>query len=420
MEWPQHNTKEAVLLQFSCIMRRRPSSQVSVVVCVVLIAATNLILVCFNRFKLSFHTSNHLIIRPNEKKERKYVILAGPGKTASTSIQYNLYTWSERGWLGNDWSWMNPNITCLQEQYPMYCPPFAYVLVHNPWYWKAWGCLSTCLFDSLETKNGTEQCTDVKSCHTESPSRQHSSTNHPSKLVFGSEWIATLFVDLLVKGKNTSFFLQGFVDTLLPSPAKDEITFLITYRSPKLDHLISYWKQINFNRKNQTSFRSMLLLGDTYLPVIDPLYAAKVLATRHGFNVIVIDMSGVKAKGWDISCVVACQILESVPCHGNNMTLGLGGNESIPHVQNVKSHVMEDIIDLTRDEKLQIASTLEKLDCNSVNDIFHHPRIQLLHPYDLKHTLRSCGGRNPPFYTHEQLKKDLQSLVSKDVIITKH
>jgi hypothetical protein len=30
---------------------------------------------------------------------------------------------------------------------------------------------------------------------------------------------------------------------------------------------------------------------------MDTLYAAKEIATRHGFNVIVIDMSGVQAQG---------------------------------------------------------------------------------------------------------------------------
>ncbi len=101
--------------------------------------------------------------------------------------------------------------------------------------------------------------------------------------------------------------------------------------------------------KNRTSFRSSLLLGNI-VKIVDPLYAAKELATRHGFNVIVIDMSGVQAQGLDISSVVACQILQNVPCHANNMTLLLGGNESTAHVKNVKSHLMEELNDLTINE----------------------------------------------------------------------
>jgi len=263
----------------------------------------------------------------------------------------------------------------------------------------------------LESKNGTEPCTHVKSCYEESLQRQQQN-NHPTKLIFGYEGIANNLVMLSVKGRNTSFYIQGFLDTLPSSATKDEITFVVTYRSPKIDHLRSHWKQRTFNMKNRTSFRSSLLLGNINVAIVDPLYAAKELATRHGFNVIVIDMSGVKAKGLDISSVVACQILQNVPCHANNMTLLLGGNESAAHVKNVKSHLMEELNDLTINETLQIADALQKLDCNSVHDVFYHPKIQLLYPYDINHTLHSCR-KNQPFYSHEQLQKDLQSIVSQ-------
>lgn len=385
----------------------RPSNVSSVLMCILLIATVHMIYLNSILFK------KKAFISPEEKKEKKYVILAGPGKTASTSIQFNLYRWSESGWLGHDWAWMQPNLTCLREESRIYCPSFRYVLVHNPWYWKAWGCLGWCLFDSLENKNATEQCTRVKSCFTDDLHRKQNDNNQ-TKLVFGTEWIASSLVDLSVKGRNTSFFIQGFVDTIPSSSPKEEITFVVTYRSPKIDHLRSWWKQINANRKKLSSFRSLLLAGDIDVPVIDPLYAAKEIATRHGFNVVVIDMSGVKAKGLDISSVVACQVLENVPCHGDTITLLLGGNESTPGIKNIRSHTMEDLNDLTLDETLQIADALQKLDCNSVHDVFDHPRIQVLYPYDLNNTLHSCR-KNQPFYSHEQLKKEVQSIVSKEL-----
>jgi hypothetical protein len=102
-------------------MWRRPSS-VPVFMCILLIAAAYTVYWNLNLFK------NNAVISPEEKKEKKYVILAGPGKTASTSIQFNLYKWSESGWLGHDWAWMQPNLTCLREQSRIYCPSFQYVL----------------------------------------------------------------------------------------------------------------------------------------------------------------------------------------------------------------------------------------------------------------------------------------------------
>jgi len=124
-------------------------------------------------------------------------------------------------------------------------------------------------------------------------------------------------------------------------------------------------------------------------------------------------MSGVQAKGWDTSTVVACQILDDVPCHVKNSTLMLYGNVSTPMIANVRGKNMEELNDLSQDEILQVANALRKLDCNSIHAIFHHPKIQVLHPYALKQTLHSCI-ENQTLYTHEQLIKDLQSIVSPD------
>jgi hypothetical protein len=113
----------------------------------------------------------------------------------------------------------------------------------------------------LESKNGTEPCTHVKSCYAESLQRQQQN-NHPTKLIFGYEGIADNLVYLSVKGRDTSIFIQGFLDTLPSSATKDEITFVVTYRSPKIDHLRSVWKECTFKMKNRTSFWSSLLLGN--------------------------------------------------------------------------------------------------------------------------------------------------------------
>jgi hypothetical protein len=342
--------------------------------------------------------------QPEEKKKHKYVILAGPHKTASTSVQFNLYSWSESDLLGDDWAWMHPNLTCLREISPMYCPKVQNVYHHKDWFYKAWACLSMCLYDSLPSN----KCAHVKSCYKEGLLSQQE-TNHHTRFVLGTEWIGTHLVDLIMRGKETSMLIQGFIDTLPSSATKDEITFVITYRSPRIDHLRSLWMEVA-GHKNET-FRAFLLRGDITSPVLDPLSAAEELAAQHGFNVIVIDMSGIQAKGWDISSVVACQILGNVPCHLDNMTLLHGSNVSAPSLRNVRKNTMEELNNLTQDETLKIANALQKLDCNSVHAIFNHPRVQILYPYHLNHTLYYCIQKQP-LYSHEQLKIDIQSIVA--------
>jgi hypothetical protein len=109
---------------------------------------------------------------------------------------------------------------------------------------------------------------------------------------------------------DPSIFIQGFLDMLPSSAAKNVVTFVITYRSPRIDHLCSWWKASANQQKKNAIFWSFLS-GEFITSVLDPLYTVQELATHHGFNVIIIDMSGVQAKGWNVSSVVACQILES-------------------------------------------------------------------------------------------------------------
>ena len=296
-----------------------------------------------------------IVISGIPEEKNKYVILAGPPKTASTSIMSNLYAWSELASLG-DWAWIHPNITCLRDISSMYCPGAYVSLYHKAWFCKSWYCLSECLFDSSYSHQVEDQCTQVKSCNTESVQKQQEQTTHPLKLVFGTENIATLLVALRINGIDPSNFIQGFVDTLPSSATKDEITFVITYRSPRIHHLRSWWKTMAYHHKNQT-LRSFLS-RDWNTSAMDPLYAATELATHQGFNIVVMDMSGIQAHGWDISSVVACQILGDIPCHGNHSTLILHGNVSTPMVGNVRGNKMNEMNDLTQDESLQITNAL--------------------------------------------------------------
>jgi len=59
------------------------------------------------------HKSEHLVNQT--PAQYRAVILAGPHKTGSSSIQSNLYSWSKAGSLGHNWTWVTPNMTCVHE-----------------------------------------------------------------------------------------------------------------------------------------------------------------------------------------------------------------------------------------------------------------------------------------------------------------
>ena len=127
------------------------------------------------------------------------MILAALHKMVSTFVQFNPHGWYESGLLRHDWAWMHPNFTYLSKASPIFCPGAKVSNYHNKdGFCKAWSCLSLCLFDFLLSNNGTDQCTQVKSCYSECLQTQQKA-KHQLKLVFGTENIAILLVALLLK-----------------------------------------------------------------------------------------------------------------------------------------------------------------------------------------------------------------------------
>jgi hypothetical protein len=148
-------------------------------------------------------------------------------------------------------------------------------------------------------------------------------------------------------------------------------------------------------------------LGELY--AWDSLRAATVIAQEFGFKVVVLDTSGIQLMGYDISNVVACEIL-GAPCNRQSKTLELGGNLSMP----IKLNVREDekkLNDLTVNEKMAIELIMQKLDCNSARLIFEHPRILVIYPYLLNQTRHACSA-NHTYYTHEEAAQDIKSAVT--------
>jgi len=206
-------------------------------------------------------------------------------------------------------------------------------------------------------------------------------------------------------------YVQSFMDLLSPIiQHKDEVTIVVTYRAPKMDHVTSTWKQYLSAYNATLSFREFLtsdlvLENMKWLNSLDSLYAAKVLAVDNDINVVLMDSSGTQKRGYDISNVAACQIL-GLPCHIETMTPIFGGNVSMQNVR-PKNASMDD---LTLEEKSQIESILQKLDCNSIHFLFDHPRVRILHPYLLQETRNLC--ENKAIYSHADVIKDIRWVVS--------
>lgn len=331
---------------------------------------------------------------------KRIVILAGPGKTSSSSVQFNLQKWSEEGLLGKAWKWITPNRTCVCL-YDKHCRPEKF---------KAWYSLGTCFEEVV--RNRTANCTKLQSCYQDELNHALVEKKGVS-VVFGTERIVNSILMLKVLGsdpQSAAKYFQSYMDLLPPMIKLDEVLLVVTYRAPKIDHLVSQWKQIRDMQDATLPLRAYLHSDHFFFYALDPLYVTKIIADDYGLDVILLDSSGISLKGYDISNVIACQIL-GVPCHLNNMTLRNEKKAVLPAIINARK---DDpfLNDLTDKEKSKIESILRKLDCNSIHSMFAHPRIQLLQPHQLIETRNLCGKEvNRTFYSHKQAKQDIRFAV---------
>jgi hypothetical protein len=103
-------------------------------------------------------------------------------------------------------------------------------------------------------------------------------------------------------------FVRGLVDVMPKAGMNetsimDRMTFVITYRYPRIDHFVSLWHQV----RGKLSLREWILAQTNDLHVLNSLGLAKVFVDL-GFQVIILDSSGVKHEKVDISDAVACDM----------------------------------------------------------------------------------------------------------------
>jgi hypothetical protein len=123
-------------------------------------------------------------------------------------------------------------------------------------------------------------------------------------IVLGSEE-----VDLSLHSQvDPTTFVRGLVDVMPKvdmneTSIMDRMTFVITYRYPRVHHFVSLWHQFRGNY----SLREWILHNDIGLRLIHSLALAKVFVDL-GFHVIILDSSGVQHEKVDISNAVACDM----------------------------------------------------------------------------------------------------------------
>lgn len=400
-------------------------------------------------------------IENSEKKKRQRVVLhVGPHKTASTSIQTNLLRWLSRGdddnsddnttgrqrqkqrrgnrltgGLDRDWAWPSPGCAFAFNNW-------VQIMLKNETIPRTTECMTNRIFgSSSSTSNSTSNTSNSASNNnvnvttdanvTDDAVHQISSRSlqyNITKTQLRDDPVAVLeyyrrklydawmkgyslaisseVIDRVTKRKAGGPLLENIIrqfpwhsaDYVPPASGGDEdVTVVVVYRSPRIDHLQSMWRQQTMKKTVDVTNKGMsfytFVTRDTFvnrdsLTSLDSLFLAKMFLDR-GLKVVLVDLAGVSAAGYDISYVIACDVLEA-DCTPDKRFVGdeedaaAEEKAAAPEVTNVKSHMEEaKNVNVTADHLGRMNEVLEEYDCNFLS-LVDHTNLTILYSHALK------------------------------------
>ena len=328
-----------------------------------------------------------LLFQESNTKMQRVLLLVGPHKTASTSIQINMMNWLNDEYhpsgLAKTWAWPSPiqkfrNDGCTKHE----------TMEHFVFYWWIHAMMGRKDVNCMHYSNGEEFY-----------SRQQMIEIYRRE--FYDQWMKGY--SLVIASEGMDFvgspnvgLLEGIIHQLpwhanysqSASGSDNDITVVVVYRSPRVDHLKSMWHQKSM-RKGQT-FHDYLTSPNLSLKSLDSLYISKQFLDR-GLKVDLVDMAGVLKKGYDISNVVACDILGAA-CNKDKSFHSAENETAI--IMNVKNNMeAASNVNVTTDKLDLIDEMILSYDCSLVS-ILQHPNITILHSHSIEQLLQTCQDCN--------------------------
>lgn len=284
----------------------------------------------------------------NNNDERRLVMFIGPQKTGSTSLQAFLSKYAYRGsknWERAFEGW----------EYPMF---FGH-------------------------RDGVKQIFVSKDKSQKLEKVRNKLMNSPSNLnlVVASEYLnvyGTLQHE--ESGKAILEMLSGWASVRIPE-------IVIHYRSPRLAHLVSVWKQLAFgyvNRKqpfHKSTFHQFMCSKTSEERVLsrlkgplDPIQLAQTIVHYYQFPVYFVDMAGVAEQKLDVSHVFACSIMKVNCTDGNGWVKGLKSSKAI------RANTKDYDPDLSPDQKDQMEQVFHQHDCAYGTELYENPLFRTVYP----------------------------------------
>jgi hypothetical protein len=335
------------------------------------------------------------------RKKQGVVLLAGPHKTASSSMQRNFYHWLDAkseediSGLSKQWAWPSPMQTFVDhgcEMNDSLASKIFYMLIESI---KGRRNKSRCITSFYST---TEI---IKLYHDEICKRWNQGYN----LVIGSE-----AMDFIASEHDGPKILDDLIHAL-PWHAKEnplhgsdeDITAVVAYRAPRVDHLISLWHQCCMER--MSFYEYLTRLRSTYKEVplrsLDSLKLASAFVEKD-IDTVLIDMSGVKALGYDMTNVVACDILHA-ECTEHRTFPGAPKKKAA--IVNVKTH-SDTNFNITDAQLRRINDVIETYDCNFAT-LMEHEKLKVVYSNALDASLSKCQERESKVYSRDDMVQQI-------------
>ncbi len=310
-------------------------------------------------------------------KPQRIVLIAGPHKTGSSSIQNNMYKWTtipnaQNKLLLPQWSWPSPTQIyddCNssggngnndgQDSSKKHKKKHEKEHMHGKIFYPFAEALHNCRIAKFRTIYDMYSCQELIDVYKAEFQIQWDAGYN---LIIGTEAFDLIgHIPSIASAKNKDMLYMDDVLHQLPkNTTKEDITIVIKYRSPRTKHLISWYHECCMNTMTFRKFLQSEMYDhpDRGSRIIDSLYLVQKLLLE-GYHVVLFDLSGVLDKGYDISNLIACDVLDA-KCTPNKEIVG---ELEPPKISNVKQQSKNQFGIFEEEDMKKIERIIRQRDC---------------------------------------------------------
>lgn len=212
-------------------------------------------------------------------------------------------------------------------------------------------------------------------------------------IIMGSEEID----GILAENLDGDEILDKIFSILPPNP-RSVMDVVVAYRSPKVEHLLSLWREVGVQLWNQT-FAEFIFNPEAYAHIhtIESLPLVEKFLSK-GLRVVLVDIRGLKMHKVETTQLLGCDLMRE-SCNADGVPdfvekaleelplLGKRLKESV----NVRS---DGVMDLDEGSVAEIEKAMLKYDCGFADSLIGHSNLSILYDAHFVSNMERCKPRS--------------------------